>query len=143
MALLITVYLALVNTSNSWMTSFIPKGAFTAIDIWLLFCKTMSFGAMAEYGFLLHCSKKQHSKKIQCLTTNDTKCKRPRKPYFPRDSDEFCRYIDLRALVFSIFSFVCYSVCYFGYYYARYVNHDATKSLNNSRFNAIQLSETQ
>ena len=53
MGLLVTIYLVLVNTSNSLLLGFSPALEFTALDAWMLVCKLFLMGALFEYGILL------------------------------------------------------------------------------------------
>ena len=69
MALIITIFLMLVNISSSERANGPPAKSMTALDIWMLICMTFVAGSLLEFAILLKIrfkskslSKRDHTK---------------------------------------------------------------------------------
>jgi len=70
MALLITLFLVLINIFNNVTTNSPKAEGLTAIEIWMLACILFVFGALVEYAIILYWKQRNHHRPTPSCSTN-------------------------------------------------------------------------
>lgn len=111
MAMLITLFLVLINIFNL-ITSQSPNvEGMTAIAAWMIVCIMFVFGALSGYAYLLWKKKKSclKRKRIRKMTEEEGKMRTKRKEEFRSKVDDM--FLIVFPLLFLIFNLIYWPMC--------------------------------
>ncbi len=111
MAMLITLFLVLINIFNTVTTNSPNVEGMTAIAAWMIVCILFVFAALAGYAWLLWKKKKSclKRKRLRKMTEEEGKLRSRRKEEFRSKVDDM--FLVVFPLLFTIFNTIYWPVC--------------------------------
>ena len=113
MAMLITLFLVLINIFNIVTTNSPNVEGMTAIAAWMIVCIMFVFGALAGYSYLLWKKKKSclKRKRLRKISEDEVKLRTKRKEEFRSMVDDM--FLVVFPLLFAIFNMIYWPMCLF------------------------------